>query len=336
MAKFTVNNLFKGVRGRGSYIYTATQRDDASGFAFTMGGGSACATIDYRGDNSDRSFIQLLAKRFEKAQEPSSKEREELTTSVAEKLAALKAVSVEAPIGSLFGGFAFCEPAVSNDDTRYNLNALYVENGRMVATDGHRLNYRDDGFPVVDRPLLMPIADVRSVVRTMLFNWTTHRVKTYRYAVDDLGIAFFTESPTLTAAFYVRDVDGSFPDYTQVIPTSDPTAVIRSTGAAWSKAFAKAPVVMGDKAAIRTTRMRIGQSQVWIEAKDGERFPMPAKVENSDQRNSEVEPLTFFNADYLAEMIDADGELVIEYRDELTPLVFKQGPALAVIMPMRG
>jgi len=112
--------------------------------------------------------------------------------------------------------------AVSNDETRYNINGVFVETIegplgpgqqclRFVATDGHRMAMIDrpaEGFSI-DQAVIIPRKGIQELKRVLEGNEGAAKV-----AVDD---GFFTvQSGNVTLG--VRLVDGHFPDYRKVIP----------------------------------------------------------------------------------------------------------------------
>lgn len=130
-------------------------------------------------------------------------------------------MTVDAPkFFDMFDKTAF---AVSTDETRYNINGVYVESVegplgigkpclRFVATDGHRLAMIDcpaDGVKLSEA-VIIPKKGIQEIKKVLDGN----------DGLAKIGISegFFTvESGTVRLG--VRLVDGQFPDYKQVIPT---------------------------------------------------------------------------------------------------------------------
>jgi DNA polymerase-3 subunit beta len=113
--------------------------------------------------------------------------------------------------------------AISTEETRYYLNGVYLhvsegDDGpvlRCVATDGHRLARVDaplpkgaDGMPGV----IVPRKTVGEL-RKLLENDETE----IAVSVSETKIRFATPAITLTS----KVIDGTFPDYSRVIPTGN-------------------------------------------------------------------------------------------------------------------
>jgi DNA polymerase-3 subunit beta len=107
--------------------------------------------------------------------------------------------------------------AVSTDETRFNLSGVYVETTsndhiRMVATDGHRLALVDRALAgaKIPRGVIMPRKGLVEV-RKLLDETEAAEVG---LTVGDRDVRLTVES----TVFFMRLVEGEFPDYTQVIP----------------------------------------------------------------------------------------------------------------------
>jgi len=109
--------------------------------------------------------------------------------------------------------------AVSTDETRFNLSGVYVETPesgslRMVATDGHRLSMVDRAVADAKLPrgVIMSrkgLAEVRK-----LLDETEEAELTLVVAEKDVRVH------TPSVAFFMRLIEGEFPDYKQVIPSA--------------------------------------------------------------------------------------------------------------------
>jgi len=109
--------------------------------------------------------------------------------------------------------------AVSTDETRFNLSGVLMEAGesgalRMVATDGHRLAKIDRRVPGPrpERGIIMPRTGL--VESRKLLDEVDPCDVTLRVSPKDMRLA------TPTVSFFMRIVEGEFPDYRQVIPGS--------------------------------------------------------------------------------------------------------------------
>ena len=109
--------------------------------------------------------------------------------------------------------------AVSTDETRFNLSGVYLETVevgtlRMVATDGHRL-------ALIDRA----VADA-SIARGVILS--RKGLAEVRKLLEETGEAELTlvlaekdvRVHTPAVSFFMRLIEGEFPDYKQVIPSA--------------------------------------------------------------------------------------------------------------------
>jgi DNA polymerase-3 subunit beta len=107
-----------------------------------------------------------------------------------------------------FSAIAKVRHAVSKEESRYNINGIYFDKD-IVATDGHRLSLTRDTNPL--RNALVPSEFVNTILR-LRRNGNLN----YRVSISDNTI--FVSSDDLT--IHCRLIDGEFPDYASVIPTT--------------------------------------------------------------------------------------------------------------------
>ena len=106
--------------------------------------------------------------------------------------------------------------AVSLDETRYNLSGVYVEGRegalRMVATDGHRLALIDGEVEgvVPGKGVILPRKGLSEARRLLEVDPEAIATLTIDEAIARLTVA--------ASEFFMRLVDGEFPDYRPVIP----------------------------------------------------------------------------------------------------------------------
>jgi len=224
--------------------------------------------------------------------------------------------------------------AVSSDETRYNLSGVFVEAAepgvlRFVATDGHRLALIDRSLTDVKlgRGVIMPRKGLVEVRK--LLDETAEAEVTLLVGEKDVQIA------TPTVAFFMRLVEGEFPDYKQVIPGA---------------ARVRAQVNRDDfVAALRRTSLLASERSNGVKV-TLERGTMELSASNPDlgEASEDLEvaytgdPLSVgFNGRYLLEVLNqhAAGDTVeLGLTDEVGPGVLKgqQDPTYVyVIMPMR-
>merc|ERR1711969_304983 len=113
--------------------------------------------------------------------------------------------------------------AISTEETRYYLNGVYMhvaqtEDGpslRCVATDGHRLARID--APLPDGAAEMPGVIVPRKTVAELRKLLDDDEADIAVSVSETKVRFATSDITLTS----KVIDGTFPDYTRVIPSGN-------------------------------------------------------------------------------------------------------------------
>lgn len=224
--------------------------------------------------------------------------------------------------------------AVSTDETRFNLSGVYVETAeggilRMVATDGHRLALIDRSLADAKLPrgVIMPrkgLVEVRKLLEE-----TGEAELTL--VVGDKHVRLHTE----TLSFFMRLVEGEFPDYRQVIP-----------GSSRVKAVVKRDELL---AALRRTSLLASERSHGVRL-SLQRGALELSASNPDMGEAsediEVaytgEPLAIgFNGRYLMDSLQqhAEGDdIELGLTDEVGPGVVRgsQDPTFTyILMPMR-
>jgi len=98
--------------------------------------------------------------------------------------------------------------AASKEESRYNLNGIFLDKD-IVATDGHRLSLIRDTNPL--RGTLVPSEFVNTILRLR-----RNGNQNYRLYRSDSTIFICSEDLII----HCRLIDGEFPDYASVIPTT--------------------------------------------------------------------------------------------------------------------
>ena len=225
--------------------------------------------------------------------------------------------------------------AVSTEETRYYLNGIYLhahEDGlRAVATDGHRLIRRDLPSQELSTKtfaaVILPTAAVKDMRRLAA---EAAKDETAWLASDGKRVAF-----TLSQARLVSKViDGTFPDYTRVIPEHGAIRAEVET-AALSRAVTRALIACGKNA--RSGALDFADARLTLSAHDAD------GISASDEIDAALDgaPIRIgFNLRYLAELIPAlAGErLALRMTDPQGPAVLfdpADATTLGVLMPLR-
>jgi DNA polymerase-3 subunit beta len=227
--------------------------------------------------------------------------------------------------------------AASTDETRYNLNGVYVERIaetgklRMVATDGHRLAYVDralgDGFTsLADAGVIIPrkgLAELKKLVD--------------EEDADEIEIGFEGNnglarkgSVTLT----MRLIEGEFPNYRQVIPTERGQQLILPTEV-FTHALRRVALLSAERS--RAVKLELSEGQMRLSSNNPDLGD--AREELDVDYAGEATSIAF-NARYLIDAVASarSKEIRFAFRDGLSPAQLSPGDdadALAVVMPMR-
>ena len=223
--------------------------------------------------------------------------------------------------------------AVSTDETRYVLNGVYIvaENGhiKMVATDGRRLAFVSrEGFDKkLNKKAIIPAKAVNELQRVLS---TTADQQKVRVGITENQIAFQMKDITLIS----RLIDGTFPNYEQVIPKKSEHQVQLKTKEALS-VIRQMALLVADKSAVVKCLFSKGILKVSASAQglgSGE-AEMDALYEGP---NIEMAFNPSFVIDILKNMDEDD--IVVELTNPLNPAILrplKDTAYICVIMPMR-
>lgn len=226
--------------------------------------------------------------------------------------------------------------AISTEETRYYLNGIYLHVAqtagvnmlRAVATDGHRLARVE--LPAPSGADAMPgIILPRKAVLEL------HKL------IDDItgDVAVSTTAAKIRFAFdhvtlSSKLIDGTFPDYTRVIPTTNDKRM-EVDNAQLRQAVDRVSTISSEKS--RAVKVNLGKNQ------------MTVSVKNPDQGSATEElavnygstPIEIgFNARYLLDVAaQIDGEnAIFEFFDAHSPALIRDSgddSAQYVLMPMR-
>ncbi|MBN2361655.1 MAG: DNA polymerase III subunit beta [Deltaproteobacteria bacterium] len=222
--------------------------------------------------------------------------------------------------------------SVSTDETRYNLNGVYFEQKKdgalvMVSTDGHRLSRIIRKFDVktdLEQGVILPRKGLSELRR--LFEGT---------GIIELGVkgshaVAHHEGITIV----MRLIDGTFPDYEQVIP-KETERKIKVKREELTESLRRISLVSSDKSHSVKLELRSGLLRISSQNPDlgegNEELPV-------EYKGSEVN--IGFNARYLIDALNAFGteQVVLELNDDLSPGVVrgdKDDGYICVVMPMR-
>ncbi|MCA0962634.1 DNA polymerase III subunit beta [Salipiger bermudensis] len=226
--------------------------------------------------------------------------------------------------------------AISTEETRYYLNGVYMhvsesEEGRVlrcVATDGHRLARID--APVPSGAEAMPGVIVPRKTVGELRKLLDDDDMDIAVSVSETKVRFATPDITLTS----KVIDGTFPDYSRVIPTGN-TRRLEVDATEFAKAVDRVATVSSERS--RAVKLQL----------DEDRLVLSVNAPDSGAAEEELavaygdEPLEIgFNAKYLLEIasqVDRENA-VFMFNSSGDPTLMREGSdtsAVYVVMPMR-
>jgi len=220
--------------------------------------------------------------------------------------------------------------AVSHDESRYALNGiLFVVHDRemrLVATDGHRL-------ALVSRPLAGDTAAVSGIVPRKAVQEIARIVgsgEDVQVAISDNQ--FILQMPNVL--LMARLIEGTFPNYEQVVPKAHPHKIVVSR-AALTAALRRVSVLSEERT--KPVKFTLSPGLLKLTAYS----PDFGEAEEQIEVQYAGEELTIgFNSRYVLDALGAQDseQVVIELKDGLSPGIvksFEEEGSLCVIMPMR-
>ncbi len=246
------------------------------------------------------------------------------------------ASNFSAPAPALRRLFDKSKFAISNEETRYYLNGVYMHVAdrdgkqvlRCVATDGHRLARIDGDLPEGAEAMPGVIVPRKTVgeLRKLLEDDDA----VIAVSVSETKIRFATPEITLTS----KVIDGTFPDYTRVIPTAN-TRKLEVDAAEFAQAVDRVATVSSERS--RAVKMSLDEDKLVlsVNAPDSGAAEEELAVAYGDE-HLEIG----FNAKYLLEIasqVDRENAVFL-FNSSGDPTLMREGndqTAVYVVMPMR-
>jgi DNA polymerase-3 subunit beta len=226
--------------------------------------------------------------------------------------------------------------AISTEETRYYLNGVYMhvadsDGGkvlRCVATDGHRLARIDADLPTAAEAMPGVIVPRKTVgeLRKLLDDDDMD----IAVSVSETKVRFATPDITLTS----KVIDGTFPDYTRVIPQGN-TRKLEVDASDFAKAVDRVATVSSERS--RAVKMQLDEDRLVlsVNAPDSGNAEEELAVAYGDERLE-----IGFNAKYLLEIasqVDRENAVFL-FNSSGDPTLMREGndtSAVYVVMPMR-
>jgi DNA polymerase-3 subunit beta len=238
-----------------------------------------------------------------------------------------KALKIEQPIlRDMLKKTAY---AVSNDETRYVLNGVFMglkgDKITVVATDGRRLALMEHDIEIpkgAEAELILPTKAVNELERLLADKGD---VKLW---IGENQIVFELDGTTLASKL----IEGTYPNFRQVIPTETKERIALERELLLS-ALHRASILASEKS--QSVKLNFAKNTLTITATT----PEVGEAKETLSINYKGKELTIaFNPQYMMDPLrnlDAD-EVYVELTDELSPGVIKvNAPFLYVLMPMR-
>ena len=226
--------------------------------------------------------------------------------------------------------------AISTEETRYYLNGVYMHVAerdgaqvmRCVATHGHRLARIDAALPAgaADMPGVIVPRKTVGELRKLLDEDDME----IAVSVSETKVRFATPDITLTS----KVIDGTFPDYTRVIPQGN-SRRLEVDAADFAKAVDRVATVSSERS--RAVKMSLDEDRLVlsVNAPDSGAAEEELAVAYGDERLE-----IGFNAKYLLEIasqVDRENAVFL-FNSSGDPTLMREGndeTAVYVVMPMR-
>ncbi len=226
--------------------------------------------------------------------------------------------------------------AISTEETRYYLNGVYMhvaesDSGRVlrcVATDGHRLARVDAALPEGAEAMPGVIVPRKTVgeLRKLLDDDEMQ----IAVSVSETKIRFATPDITMTS----KVIDGTFPDYTRVIPLQNAKR-LEVDAAEFAKAVDRVATVSSERSRAVKLVLEDDRLVLSVNAPDAGAAEEELIVSYADERLE-----IGFNAKYLLEIasqVDRENAVFL-FNASGDPTLMREGndtSAVYVVMPMR-
>ena len=226
--------------------------------------------------------------------------------------------------------------AASVDETRYNLNGVYLEvldeggTIRMVATDGHRL-------ASIDRNLGVDTSGLASGVIIPRKGLAELKRLVDEDDSDEVELAFEGNSGLARkggVTLVMRLIEGEFPNYSQVVP-KEITRRVTLACEPLIQALRRVALLSSERS--RAVKLELGEHRIAVSSNN----PDLGEANEEIDVDYDGEALTVgFNARYLLDALGALGakEATFSFQSDLSPAQLvptDDDDTLAVVMPMR-
>ena len=229
--------------------------------------------------------------------------------------------------------------AISTEETRYYLNGIYVHaiegaapKLRAVATDGHRLARIEIDLPegAKDMPGVIVPRKCVGEVRKLLDEYGDDAPIDISLSTSKIRFRLSAEA-TLTSKL----IDGTFPDYSRVIPTAN-DKLLKIDAKSLSEGVDRVAAIATTEKT-RAVKLSLGHDKVTLSVTSPENGTAAEEVP-ADYTSAEFE--VGFNYRYLLDILGQVGsdQVDVHLADAAAPTLIRESDdsrALYVLMPMR-
>ncbi len=225
--------------------------------------------------------------------------------------------------------------AMSTEETRYYLNGIYVHavdvDGvkilRAVATDGHRLARFE--MPLPDGSEGMPGVIVPRKTINELRKLLDEAADSIKVSLSESKVRFSFDHIELTSKL----IDGTFPNYEQVIPTKN-DKVVEVNAKVFSNAIDRVSTISDGKS--RAVKIALNGKTMTLSANSPEAGSATEDLEVNSNDNMEIGINARYQLD-ITSQLEGDG-CRITLADSASPTIIQdsaESSALYVLMPLR-
>lgn len=212
--------------------------------------------------------------------------------------------------------------AASTDETRYYLQGVYLHqrDGQTVAvtTNGHQLAKIALDAPHAFPGVIVPRKTVLEAARA--------------FADGDVEVSVSETKMRLASPGFTilsKVIDGTFPDYTRVIPSDHPASVSFNSDEL-RLIVDRVLTVSGDK--IRSVKVTVEDGSIIVE----NRNPQNMATDSMTADTSGAGIAIGFNGAYLLDIMkQCGGQVTMEYNGPSDPALFRSNGAVYILMPYR-
>ena len=231
------------------------------------------------------------------------------------------------PTSCLQGALDKVAFAMSDDETRYTLNGVFLDlpSGTAVATDGHRMAMA----AIEPMGLEVGVIVSRKTVSTLRKLLASEGANKGEFATEGGSLLYRRQGLRLVS----RLVDGQFPAYQQVKPekSKDPVNVKTSL----LREGLKRVTLLGDRSS--AIQLKVAENKITMTARNPEEGEA---VDTVTVEGTSKDLSVNVNGTYLLEMLETTkaDSVAMHFGDETSPILVESlgdGPTY-VLMPMRG